>query len=372
MIRKIRMAMIGGGNLDSIGPMHALGAQLSGSIELVAGVFSRNNDKNLQAAARYGVDPDRCYSTPEAFFAAEHPRDDRIDFVTIATTNQSHFTIAVEALATGMHIFSDKPPTATLAQALALQQRLEGSNCLYALAFVNTGQAMLREARARVSAGQIGKVRRVVVTYAQDWLAFPVERSGHAGAAWRTDPNQSGVGGCSADIGIHAFNLAEFVSGQTVTEICAATSSLVDGRQLDDDCNALLRFDNGASGVLATSQVAFGDRNTIAIAVYGDAGAISWSNERADELRLVCRHEMQIIQRHCGEKLTEMTLSRRFGNEMIAGFTALYMDFARAIRGETRLIDRELPGILAGVRAMRFIEGAVNNSARHQGWQRIV
>jgi predicted dehydrogenase len=371
MSRKLRMAMIGGGSATSIGPIHRLGADLSGRVDLVAGVFSRSADRARAAGVEYGVGADRCYASTQAMFAAERARDDGIDFVTIVTPNNQHLPAALEAIEAGVHILCDKPATTTLAEALALREALAKGRSRFALTFTYTGFPMVREARARVAAGEIGRVRKVVVTYAQGWLATAAEKSGHVGAEWRMDPERGGVGGSSADIGVHAFTLAEFIAGAPVSEICADLNSLLEGRRLDDDCNALLRFANGAVGVLTTSQAAFGERNALSIQVYGDAGAVSWAVEQAEELKLVRGGSTQILTPASSGLLTVEPLPRGLGVSVVAAFSVLYRDFARALTDAPALIDDVLPGIEAGVRSMRFVERAVENSRARAGWTRL-
>lgn len=368
MARKLRMGMIGGGRSSSIGPIHHIGAELSDEIALVAGAFSQNAPDCLAAGLRYGLAPQRCYPSPQAMFAAERDRDDGIDFVTIATPNHLHLPAALEAIAAGVHIMSDKPATATLAQALTLRDALAGAQSLYALTFTYTGFAMVREARARVAAGQIGKVRKIVVNYAQGWMAKAVEKTGHRGAEWRMDPARGGVGGTSADIGVHAFTLAEFVSGSLVSEICADVNCLVEGRTLDDDCNVLMRFDNGAVGVMAITQAAHGERNALSFQVYGDTGAVSWNVERPDELKLVRHDNVELLTENSPALLVKEPLPRGAGPSILGAFAQIYRDFAKAVRGDPAIIGGSLAGIDAGVRSMRFVERAVDSSRARSGW----
>jgi predicted dehydrogenase len=361
------MAMLGGGLGSFIGGIHHLGAQLAG-IELVAGVFSVDAEKSRAAAAHYGIDPARCYPTSEALFAAESARADGIDIVAIATPNHLHLPAALQAIAAGINIISDKPATASLAEALTLRDVLAQSDCTYALTFSYVGYPMVREARARVANGEIGTVRKVVVTYSQGWMAAPLEQGGNSRAAWRTDPAQSGVGGCIADLGVHAFNLAEFVSGQTVTEILPDLNAMVANRALDDDCNILARFANDAVGIIMASQIAFGERNAVSFQIYGDAGAVHWAFDQADMLKLVKGGEVQILSPMSPGLLTRAPLPPAIGNGLITPFALLYRDFAAACAGDRALVDDVLPGIEAGVRSMRFVERAVKGSAARSGW----
>lgn len=366
--KTLKMAMVGGGSGSFIGPVHALGAQLSGRIKLVAGVFSSDPERSRAAADEYDVAAERCYRNYTEMFAAESKRADGIDLVAIATPNHLHLPIALAALEHGVHIISDKPATATLAEALQLREALRASDRAYALTFGYTAYPMIREARARVANGDIGSVRKVIVTYSQGWMAAPLEHNGNRRAAWRTDPARSGLGGCSADLGVHAFNLAEYVTHDVVTEILSDASRLVPGRTLDDDCNVLVHFSKGSVGVLMASQVAFGERNGLSLQLYGDAGAIHWSYDQPDVLKLTKGDTRELLGPLSPGLLTRVPLAPGIGNGLIAPFAVLYRDFAAAISGETSLLDRELPGIEAAVRTMRFVEKAVAASTQRAGW----
>lgn len=373
----LRMAMVGGGQGSFIGPIHKMGASIGAGIELVAGIFNSDRERSLASAKGFGVAADRCYVDASEMFAAEAARDDGIDLVAIATPNHLHLPVALAAIEAGVHIMSDKPATATLAQALQLRDALAKGGApakggaLYALTYSYSAYPMIREARARVAAGVIGRVRKVVVTYQQGWMSAPLE-SGNPRAAWRTDPGKSGVGGASADIGVHAFHLAEYVSGQRVCEIVADARALVPGRALDDDCNVLLRFAGGQSGVLVVSQVAFGEGNGLSIKIYGDAGALRWAFEQADMLiHAKADGSTEMVKPMSPGLLTRTPLPIGMGVGLIAPFAVLYRDFDAAIRGETDRIGTVLPGIDDGVRGMRFIERVAESSARASSWTAI-
>lgn len=362
------MAMVGGGQGSFIGSVHKMGASIGAGIDLVAGIFNSDHQRSLASAAAFGVASDRCYRDAAEMFAAEGAREDGIDLVAIATPNHLHLPVALAAIDAGVHIMSDKPATATLAEALRLRDALAGSDSLYALTYSYSAYPMVREARARVAAGVIGAVRKVVVTYHQGWMSAPLER-GNPRAAWRTDPTKSGVGGASADIGVHAFHLAEYVSGQPVTELLADARALVPGRALDDDCNILLHLAGGASGVLLVSQVAFGEGNGLSIKIYGDAGALHWAFEQADTLiHAKADGSLETVKPMSPGLLARTPLPIGMGVGLVAPFAVLYRDFDAAIRGETDRIGTVLPGIGDGVRGMCFIEQVAQNSAAARGW----
>lgn len=278
-MRKLRMGMAGGGPGAFIGPVHRIAAELDGAIALTAGAFSSDPQRSAEAGASYRLDPARAYPDVEAMISAERGRSDPIDFLVIATPNHLHLPAAKAALEAGVPVLSDKPMTATLAEARRLADVVAGTGRPYALTYTYTGYPLVREARARVADGEIGTVRKVVVEYAQGWLAEPIERGGSKQAEWRVDPARAGVGGCIGDIGVHAFNLAEFVAGDRVSALSPDLAAVVPGRRLDDDVSVLLRFANGARGVLIASQISIGELNGLRLRVYGDRGALDWRQE---------------------------------------------------------------------------------------------
>jgi len=371
-MQPLRMAMIGGGPGAFIGPVHRMAAELDGRIRLVAGAFSSDADRSRQAGAAYGLAPDRAYGDIETLLAAEGARQDRPDFVAVVTPNHLHLPVALAALEAGFHVISDKPATATLAEAKRLQAAVSRTGLCYGLTHTYTGYAMIRQARAMVADGRIGKIRKVVVEYPQGWLSGPLEAQGSKQASWRTDPARSGDGGCIADIGVHAFNVAEYVSGLTVTALCADLSRMVPGRRLDDDANLLLRFSNGASGVLHASQVATGERNGLTLRVWGETGGLAWTHERPDRLVWEQGEEGTRLL-HAGTAglhpfaQSACRLPAGHPEGFIEAFANLYQGFAAAVRGDRARLDDEIPGILAAVRGMAFIETSIASS-RERRW----
>jgi len=367
----LRLAMVGGGPGSFIGPVHRMAAELDGRIRLVAGVFSRDADKNAAAADGWNVARDRVYPDHHAMIAAERARADGADLVAVVTPNHLHFDVATAALRGGLHVISDKPATLNLAQALELADIVAASGKLYGLTYTYTGYPMVREAREIVARGDIGAVRKVVVEYSQGWLSKPIEREGNKQADWRSDPAQSGVGGCIGDIGVHAFNIAEFITGVRVERLCADVATVVPGRNLDDDCNVLLRFEGGARGVLIASQISAGARNGLTISVYGEMGGLTWSHERPNDLTLDWLDgPSQVL--HAGSAylgagaraVTRLPTGHPEG--FIEAFANIYRDFADAIvgNGDGRLV----PDIAEGVRGMAFVERAVAASRADAGW----
>lgn len=368
----IRLAMVGGGPGSFIGPVHRMAAELDGRIRLVAGAFSRDPAKSAAQAAAWGLADDRSYADYGAMLAAEAARADGAELVAVVTPNHLHFQVAAATLRAGLHVMSDKPATLDLAEARALARVVAGAGKLYGLTHVYTGYPMVREARELVRRGDLGVIRKVVVEYSQGWLSKPIEREGDKQAAWRSDPAQSGVGGCIGDIGVHAFNLAEFISGARVERLCADVSTVVPGRALDDDCNVLLRFAGGARGVLVSSQISAGARNGLRIQVYGEAGGLTWSHERHTELT-VDWLEGPSQTLHAGSPYLSAA-ARAAGRiptghpeGFIEAFANLYREFADAI-AEGRADAGLVPDIAEGVRGMAFVETAVAASRAGDGW----
>jgi predicted dehydrogenase len=370
----IRMGMVGGGPGAFIGPVHRMAAELDGGIKLVAGAFSADPDKSKLAGRTYGIADDRAYGSYEEMLKAESRRADRIDFVAIVTPNHLHLPIAAAALKTGFHVISDKPATATLEQARELRDVVKRTGKLYALTYTYTGYPLVREAGTISRCGDLGTIRKVVVEYSQGWLSDRLEDTGQKQASWRCDPAQAGLGGCIADIGVHAFNILEFVTGLRVSTICAALSSIVKGRRLDDDCNVLIRMDNGAPGVLHASQIAAGERNGLRLRVYGEKGGLDWSQEDPNYLRINWKDRpSQILHgaRNAGylsdPSRSAFRLPLGHPEGFIEAFANIYRDFAASVRANEPLSDF-VPSIEAGVRGMAFVKSAVESSSDGSRW----
>jgi len=367
----LRMGMIGGGLGAFIGPVHRRAAELDGNIRLVAGAFSRSADTSRASGLAYGIAPERTYPDYRTMLAEEARRPDGIQFVSIVTPNDMHFAIARDAITAGIGVVSDKPATTTLAQAIELRQVIRDNSGAYALTYTYTGYPMLREARALVADGALGALRKVVVEYYQGWLATPGERTGNKQAEWRTDPDRAGIGGCVGDIGVHAFNLAEFVTSSRVQELNADLSKVVPGRTLDDDCTILVRFANNVPGLIAASQIATGERNGLRLRVYGEKGGLDWCHERPD-LLVLNRADGVTECRHAGSD--SLGPSARAATRLPAGhpegfFEALaniYGDFAQMLSSKQERGDGLLQTIDEGVRSMAFVETAVESSANRR------
>ncbi|MFN3469168.1 MAG: Gfo/Idh/MocA family protein [Novosphingobium sp.] len=366
-MRRLRMGMIGGGPGAFIGPVHRFAAELDREIELVAGVFSSDAGRSKAAGDSYRIDPARAYPSLDAMFRAEAARSDGIDFVAVVTPNHNHLPSARAALEAGLPVITDKPLTATLAEAHALAGLVAAAGKPFAVTYTYSGYPLVREARARIAAGEIGTVRKVVVEYPQGWLAGDAVGKQ---AEWRVDPARAGLGGCIGDIGVHAFQLAEFVTGLRVRELLADLAAVVPGRPLDDDCSILLRFDNGARGVLLASQIEVGELNGLRIRVYGDKGGIIWKQEEPNTLTInrldgTCT----LVRSGTGVLGADAAIRTRtpggHPEGYLEAFANLYRDFAALVRGEAAPL---LPGIADGVRGMAFIDTAVSASRDRAGW----
>jgi predicted dehydrogenase len=371
--RKLRMGMVGGGPGAFIGPVHRIAAELDGRIELVAGAFSQSPERSRAAGETYRIDPSRAYASYEAMLEAELRRSDPIDFVAIVTPNHLHLPVAQAALKAGLPVMSDKPATATYAEALSLEKAVAAAKLPYGLTHTYAGYPLVREAREICASGKLGPIRKIVVEYLQGWLSRPIETSGQKQAAWRADPALSGPGGCSGDIGVHAFHLVEYVSGLQVTEINANLLSVVPGRRVDDDCTALLRLDNGATGALLASQIAAGEGNGLRLRIYGESGSIDWKQEDPNRLHLKWLDGPEEIRHASGGYLgagarAATRLPGGHPEGYLEAFAVLYREFADALnawkQGKPDPLPSTLPGIHAGVRGMRFIDRAIESSQR--------
>lgn len=370
------MGMVGGGPGAFIGPVHKMAAELDCKIELVAGAFSQSADRSRAAGISFGIDPARAYASYQKMIDAESRRADGIDFVVIATPNDLHLPVTEAALAAGIAVMSDKPATATYEQALKLQDVVAKAALPYGLTHTYAGYSLVREARALCASGKLGPIRKVAVEYLQGWLSQPLEATGQKQAAWRSDPARNGPGGCIGDIGTHAFHLLEYVTGLEVTSLNAALRSVVPGRKLDDDCNALLRMQDGASGTLMASQVAAGERNDLRLRVYGEKGSLDWHQEDPNRLSVKWLDASEEIRHASGGYLgaDALAVTRLPGGHpegYIEAFAVLYREFAEVVsawkNGSPQPIPATLPGIRAGVRGMRFIERAIESN-RMESW----
>ncbi len=379
--RKLRLAMAGGGEGAFIGGVHRMAAALDGDWELVAGTFSSDAERNRRSGEALGLDPARVHATIDALLADERarPEGERIDAVAIVTPNHLHAPMAIAALNAGFPVFSEKPMAMNLAEARAIADAARASGQLYALAFTYSGYPMVEEARARVARGDFGRIRLVHVEYVQGWLSTALDREGNKQAEWRTDPARAGLGGALGDIGTHAFQLAEHISGLTVEALSADVTTHVAGRMLDDDVNVLLRFTEGARGTLRATQVAAGEENGLRIRIHGEKGGLEWSQMEPNTLTLRWLDRPAEIVRAGGPGLSPSTLPRlRTPSGHPEGYIEAFGNLYRAVAGSLRAGDpiegealgeaNWYPSLESGLRTMAFVEAVLESAQSQEKW----
>ncbi len=385
MSRKIRYGMVGGGRGAFIGAVHRIAAAMDQQIELVCGAFSSDPEKSRASGADLFLPANRCYGSFEEMIKAEAalPASERMDFLAIVTPNHMHYAPAKMALEHGFHVLSDKPATFDLKEAKSLAALVKKSGLLYGLTHNYTGYPLVKQAREMIRAGKLGKIRKVVVEYPQGWLATRLEESGQKQAAWRTDPKKSGAGGCIGDIGTHAENLAEYITGLKIRELAADLSTFVKGRKLDDDANVLLRFRGGAKGILHSSQISVGEENNLNIRVYGELGGLEWHQREPNTLLVKWLDQPMQVYRtangYLGAAAAAATRTPPAHPEgYLEAFANIYKNFANAIRArlsKTKLPKDspalDFPKIEDGVRGMAFIDAVVASSKKNAAWTRV-
>jgi predicted dehydrogenase len=383
MKRKIRMGMVGGGQGAFIGAVHRMAAAIDGNIELVCGAFSSDPEKSRRSGEDLGLAPDRVYGSFEDMIRREKRlrADRRMELVSIVTPNHMHFAPAKMALENGFHVICDKPMVFNLKEALALEKIVLKTGNLFGLTHTYTGYPMVKQAREMVASGVIGAVRKVVVEYPQGWLSTNLEADGQKQAAWRTDPKRSGIAGSMGDIGTHAANLAEYVTGSKITEMCADISIFVPGRLLDDDGNVLIRFENGAKGVLHASQISAGEENNINIRVWGEKGGLQWEQKDNNSLTVKWLDKPTQVYRTGGpgsgahaNAHTRTPAGHPEG--YLEAFANLYRNFAQCILAKSEGRDPDpiyldYPDIHDGVRGMRFIEKVIESGNSTKKWIKL-
>jgi predicted dehydrogenase len=378
--RKLRMAMIGGGRDAFIGAIHRLAIHMDGQVNIVAGALSVHPDIAIASGHDIFLDKERIYTDYRTMLEKEAamPKDKRIDFVSIVTPNFVHFDPAMMALEKGFHVALEKPMTFTLDEAKKLKAKVEETGCTLLLTHTYTGYPMVKQAKQLIRSGAIGNVRKVYVEYPQGWLSTFLEGQHNKQAAWRTDPKRSGIAGAMGDIGTHAFNLAEYVTGLKTTHICAALNIVVEGRMLDDDGAVFLKYDNGATGVLMATQIAAGEENNIKIRVYGEKGSVHWQQEDCNSLVVKWLDKPAEIYRAGSGYVNSFA---KHNSRTPAGhpegyleaFANLYRNFVLTVRakmnGEKPQDEwLDFPGPDEGIRGMAFIENVVASGKSNEKW----
>lgn len=377
---KIRLAMVGGGQGAFIGAVHRTAAWIDGQAEFVAGSFSSNPDKCKQTGQDLFLNPDRVYATYSEMMESEssYPEDQRIDAVSIVTPNHLHAAPALEAMAQGFHVIVDKPMAFSVEEAIEMEKTAREHNVLLAVTHTYSGYPMIKEMKHRVAKGDLGAIRKIFVEYPQGWLSTGLEQEGQKQASWRTDPSKSGAGGAVGDIGTHAAHLAEYVSGSSITHVAAELGIHIEGRRLDDDAAALLRFGNGATGVLMATQVAAGEENTLKLRIYGEKGGFEWSH--ADPNSLLYKPldaPLQILRTGNGYLCEAAANASRIPpghpEGYLEAFANLYLEFFRAIRNHKAGIPMkyDFPDGVDGVHGLQFIDAMIRSSQSEQKWTKV-
>lgn len=379
-MRKLKMGMIGGGKNAFIGAVHRIAANIDGLIELHCGAFSSNAELSKESGRELFLPLDKCYGSFEEMILTERklPEEQRMDFVTIVTPNFAHFAPAMLALNNGFHVVIDKPMTLSLDEAKQLQQKVKETGLILCLTHTYSAYPMVKQARKMIADNTLGKIRKVMVEYPQGWLSRLYENEGNKQALWRTDPLKSGISGCMGDIGTHAAQLAEYISGLKISKLCADINVVVEGRQLDDDGNVLLKFDNGANGILMATQIATGEENGLKIRIYGEKGGLEWHQMEPNSLLLKWPDAPAQIYRAGNDYLSNVA---RFNTRTPSGhpegyleaFANLYRNFALTLtsiaEGKTPTAEMlDFPSVDDGVRGMAFIKNVIDSGKSDQKW----
>lgn len=377
------MGMVGGCLSSFIGVVHRMAAALDNEIELVAGAFNADMALSKQAGEAYYLNENRVYGSYQELFEKEKqlPEGERIDFVSIVTPNFLHFEIAKMALENGFHVVCEKPMTVTSDEAQQLAEIVESTGLIFALTHPYSAYPLVKQAKYLVEQGEIGKIRKVVVEYPQGWLATALETTGNQQASWRTNPTKSGKSGSIGDIGVHAQNLAEYITGQKISEVCADFTTFVSGRMLEDDANVLIHFDKGAKGILYASQISVGEENNLKIRIYGELGGIEWHQQEPNSLILnLLDKPMQIIRAGnkgnlCEQAIKNTRLPGGHPEGLIEAFANIYRNFAEAVRAQKAgfvLENSDIASVHDGLRGMRFIDAVVESAESNEKWIKII
>lgn len=373
--KRIKLGMVGGGRDAFIGDVHRIASRIDDHYELVAGAFSSTVEKSKLSGQDLGVAEERSYGSFKEMAIREARLKDGIEAVSIVTPNHLHFAAAKEFLKRGIHVICDKPLTTTPSDAKKFLKVVEQSDALFVLTHNYTAYPMIRQARDMLLNNALGELRVVQVEYAQDWMTSDLSNTDHKQAAWRADPEQSGMGGCIADIGTHAFNLAGFVTGLELDSLSADMHTLVDGRVLDDNIHIMMRYKGGAKGLLWSSQVATGNENGLRLRVYGSKGGIEWSQEEPNKLWFSPLGEAKQLLTRRGHGANEAAnaasrIPAGHPEGYLEGFATIYKETAEAIYAarDGKKIDMLCPGIKEGYEGMTFMAAAVASNKKNGGW----
>ena len=385
MNRRLKMGMVGGSLTSFIGVVHRMASALDNKIELACGAFTADIEQAALAGEAYHIDSKRVYGSYQELFEKEKqlPDGERMDFVCIVTPNFLHYPIAKMALENGFHVVCEKPMTITSKEAKNLVELVEESGLLFTLTHPYTAYPLVKQAKFIVAQGALGKIRKVVVEYPQGWLTTALEKTGHQQASWRTDPKKSGKSGSVGDIGVHAQQLAEYITGQHISEVCADLTTFVEDRLLEDDANVLIRFDGGAKGILYASQVSVGEENNLSIRVYGEKGSLAWKQQEPNSLVLnLIDKPMQILRAGdkanlCEEAIKNTRLPMGHPEGLIEAFANIYSNFADAVnaynqKSGTDHSNFDFATVHDGLRGMRFIDAVIESAETNVKWIKII
>ncbi len=379
---RLKMGMVGGGTGSFIGDVHRKAASIDGMIDLVCGAFSSSKEKSLTSAKELGISDDRAYGSFEEMIKEEAKlsEEERMDFVAIVTPNHVHFPPAKMALEYGFHVICDKPLSLTLDEAIELEKVVISSERVFALTHNYTGYPMVKQARAIIAKGDLGTIRKINAHYLQGWLSTTVEKTGQKQAAWRVDPKRSGIGGALGDIGTHAENLIEYITDIKIHAIAADLTAFGEGRSLDDDGNVLLRFENGAKGIMSFSQIATGEENNLGVKIYGTKGSVEWYQENPNQLIVKWLDQPKQIYTPGGngtypESSEYVRIPAGHPEGYLEGFATIYRSFAKELinvkNGKSISDNPDFPTVTDGVRGMKFIYAAVESSKNNANWIKI-
>ncbi len=384
--KKLKMGMLGGGPGAFIGDVHRKAARIDGQIEIHAGAFDIDPEKSRQTGKELFLDPNRVYNDYHKMIEGELllPENERIDFVSITTPNFLHFPMARDFLKAGFHVMCEKPMTISVDEAIELEKIVAETNKVFGLMHTYTGYPMVKLARDFVKQGNLGQIRKIVVRYPQGWLSDPIEKEGQKQAEWRTDPKQTGAGGSIGDIGIHAANLAEYITGSLLTEISADLNTFVDGRMVDDDANVLTRFDSGAKGLLYCSQISIGEENNLAIWIYGTKKSLEWHQEEPNFLYLKDGGNPMQVWKRGNDYVSQVSEAAARATRLPSGHPEALLeaianiynnvsDTIHAVNSNIKPNDLilDFPNVQDGVRGMKFIEAVIKNARGTDKWTEI-
>lgn len=380
MPRKIRMGMVGGGRGAFIGGVHRMAAALDGQIEFVCGAFSSDPERSRLSGQDFFLDPSRVYASYKEMILKEKelPEDVRMDFISVVTPNHVHFGPAKMALENGFHVVCDKPLSFDMDEAKELVDLVKKTGQIFALTHNYTGYPMVKQARHMIQSGHLGEIRKVVVEYPQGWLMDLIEATEQKQASWRTDPKRSGIAGAMGDIGTHAENLAEYITGLKISELCADISTIVKGRMLDDDGNVLLRFENGARGILFASQISAGEENSLAIRVYGSKAGLEWHQMEPNTLEIKHQDKPKQIYRTgigdlCASAQAHTRIPAGHPEGYLEAFANIYRNFAKCIQARidgvaVDPVYEDFPTVEDGKRGMEFIYKVIESGNSDKKW----